>query len=88
MTDPLADLAAERERLNRKLDEAVARYAEFEQDLNARMKLAGPDELTELMVERARIEDALGITDLVERIDALRSCMAILHGQEPQVLAG
>lgn len=69
----LVRLQDERTRLDALLDDAVARYALVEEDMNARMKAASPERLQELMAERTRIEEALGIADLVNRIDDLRA---------------
>lgn len=74
----LAELQAERKRLDALLDDAVAQFALVEEDMNARMKAATPEQLQELMAERARIEDALGIAELVDRIDELRLCITRL----------
>ncbi|MGE5475942.1 MAG: hypothetical protein ACM3Q1_04755 [Bacteroidales bacterium] len=68
----LAELQDERRRLDALLDDAVAQFALVEEDMNARMKVATPQQLQALMEERARIEDALGIAELVDRIDDLR----------------
>lgn len=85
MNDPyaalLGELDAERKRLDGLLDDAVAQYALVEEDLNARMKAASPVQLQALMEERARIEDALGIVELVERIDAIRERMAVIRAE-------
>lgn len=75
----LASLQDERKRLDALLDDAVAQYALVEEDLNARMKTASPAQVQALMAERARIEDALGIAALVDRIDAVREEMARLQ---------
>ncbi|HLO79224.1 MAG TPA: hypothetical protein VK196_22430 [Magnetospirillum sp.] len=80
MTEPfqsiLTALQDERARLDALLDDAVAQFALVEEDMNARMKVASPDELQVLMAERARIEDALGIAELVLRIDDIREQIA------------
>ena len=80
MRDPyqaiLAELMDERKQMDVKLDQAVATFALVEEEMNARMKVASPERLQELMQERAQIEDQLGIVDLVERIDALRERIA------------
>lgn len=68
----LIELQNERKRLNALLDDAVVQFALVEEDMNARMKAATPERLQELMVERAAIEDALGIAELVDRIDDVR----------------
>lgn len=75
----LARLEAERKRLDARLDDAVAQYALVEEDLNIRMKAASPAQLQELMAERARIEESLGIVALVEAIDAIRERMAMVR---------
>ncbi len=83
MTDCCGDewvrLAAERKRLDALLDQAMEQYALVEEDLNARMKGKSGPELDALMAERARIEDTLGIVELVERIDHIRAQMAALR---------
>lgn len=85
MSDPfealLAELEGERKRLDGLLDEAVAQFALVEEDMNARMKVASPAQLEVLMQERARIEEALGIAELVERIDAIRARIVSLKAQ-------
>jgi hypothetical protein len=77
----LDELVGEQKRLDALLDEAVARYALVEEDMNARMKAASPQRLQELMAERAQIEESLGIVELVERIDVIRGCIAVLRGR-------
>jgi hypothetical protein len=77
----LAELEDERKRLDALLDDAVAQYALVEEEMNARMKAASPEQLQELMAERARIEESLGIVELVERIDVLRGCIAVVKGE-------
>lgn len=85
MSDPysaiLVELEDERMRLDALLDEAVAQFALVEEDMNARMKAATPAQLQVLMAERARIEDALGIVELVERIDCIRERVAHLRAE-------
>lgn len=83
--DPLAgivaELVAERKRLDSLLDEALDQYALFEEDMNARMKGAGPAEMARLMAERARVEDVLGIVDLVDRIDRIRERIELINAE-------
>lgn len=74
----LTRLTDERKRLDAMLDDALAQFALVEEDLNARMKGAAPAQMQALMEERARIEDALGIAALVDRIDEIRARMAII----------
>ncbi len=76
----LAELAAERRRLDTLLDDALGQFALYEEGMNARMKAASADEMPALLAERARMEDALGIAELVERIDAIRERMIALKG--------
>lgn len=47
--------------------------------MNARMKAATQAEMPALMEERARMEEALGIADLVDSIDVIREQMAGLR---------
>ena len=81
----LAELQAERKRLDALLDDAIAQFALVEEDMNARMKVATHEQLQELMAERARIEDALGIAELVDRIDELRVCITRLQAEAAPV---
>lgn len=80
MPDPfdaiLVELQDERKRLDQLLDEALEQYALYEEGMNARMKVAGPEEMPALMAERSRMEETLGIAELVERIDAIRERVA------------
>lgn len=75
----LVQLQDERKRLDALLDDAVAQYALVEEDMNARMKGASPEQVQALLGERTRIEESLGIAALVERIDAVREEMARLQ---------
>lgn len=85
MSDPLADimgaLVDERQRLDVLLDEALEQYALYEEGMNARMKTATPEQMPGLLAERARIEDSLGIIDLVDRIDRIRERVSTLKVQ-------
>lgn len=74
----LNQLQDERKRLDTLLDDALAQFALVEEELNPRMKMATPVQLQELMAERACIEEALGIAELVDRIDQVRSQIARL----------
>jgi hypothetical protein len=79
----LTELQDERRRLDALLDDAVAQFALVEEDMNARMKVATPQQLQVLMEERARIEDALGIAELVDRIDDVRErILRLTSGRE------
>lgn len=74
----LAELAAERQRLDDLLDDALEQFALYEEVMNARMKAASPEEMPALMAERGLMEDALGIVELVEQIDVIRERMDAL----------
>ncbi len=71
-------LAEEKNRLDAMLDEALDRFAEYEEGFNPRMKVAGPDELPALMNERAMMEETLGIAHCVDRLDELRLAIEAL----------
>lgn len=75
MTD-LDGLLAEKNRLDDLLDDALDKFALYEEKLNARFKTASPEDLQVLMAERAQVEDMLGIADLVIRLDELRELIA------------
>lgn len=77
----VAELLAERNRLDALLTEALEQYAMFEEGLNARLGHADPDEAALLLAERARIEDMLGIAELVDRIDRIRERVALIESQ-------
>lgn len=81
MAGIVAELQAERKRLDALLDEAMEQYALFEEDINGRMKAAGPAEMDGLMAERARVEDMLGIADLVDRIDRIRERIEAIQAE-------
>ncbi|MGE5503452.1 MAG: hypothetical protein ACM31L_03425 [Actinomycetota bacterium] len=73
-------LAAEKKRLDDSLSEALARFVEFEEIYNVRIKTAAPDEAARLRAERSQLEETLGVEVLVERIDAVSRQMAELRG--------
>lgn len=68
----LAQLIDERKRLDDLLDDALAQFALYEEEMNARWRGATPEQIQALMAERAQMEEAMGIADLVIRIDELR----------------
>jgi hypothetical protein len=84
--DPLAgiidELRGERKRLDTLLDEALDQYAIFEEGMNVRMKHANSDEAALLLAERARVEDMLGIVDLVDRIDRIRERIELMQREQ------
>lgn len=74
MTD-LDGLLAEKKRLDDLLDDALDKFALYEEKLNAQFKNASPEDVQVLMAERAQVEDMLGIADLVTRLDELREAI-------------
>lgn len=78
--DDLDGLLAEKKRLDDLLDEALDKFALYEEQLNAQFKTASPEDLQVLMAERAQVEDMLGIAELVMRLDELREFIAAARG--------
>ena len=66
-----AALMEERDRLDAQLDEALHVFAEYEEGMNLRWRTADPATRQELMAERARVEEQLGIVALVEGLDEI-----------------
>lgn len=75
MLTDLDGLLAEKKRLDHLLDEALDKFALYEEQLNAKFKGASPEALEVLMAERAEVEDMLGIVELVTRLDELREAI-------------
>ncbi len=75
MIDALKD---ERSRLDNQLDEALHAFAEYEEGMNVRWHTADPAARQELMAERARVEEDLGIVAIVERLDEIRAALDAL----------
>lgn len=75
----LGALAAEKRRLDDDLSQALARFVEYEEVYNVRIKTADAAELANLRAERSRLEETLGVEALVERIDDLTRQMAELQ---------
>lgn len=75
----LAELVAERSRLDGLLDEALQQFAAFEDEFNLRLEKAAPHERAALMEERAQLESTLAVDELVERIDRVRERIAMLR---------
>ena len=71
----MAELLAEKKRLDALLDDALDQYALYEEGMNIRFKTANEAERTALMVERNEVEDKLGIVALVLRLDEIRALM-------------
>lgn len=77
----VAELVAERSRLDGLLDDALAQFALFEDGFSQRLASANAAQRQALMEERAQLEDVLGIADLVDRIDRIRERIAMLETQ-------
>ena len=71
-------LKSERNQLDDQLDEALHAFAEYEEGMNLRWHGADPAARQELMVERARVEEELGIVAMVERLDEIRLALEAL----------
>ncbi|WP_041634628.1 hypothetical protein [Magnetospirillum gryphiswaldense] len=71
----MAELLAEKKRLDALLDDALDQYALYEEGMNIRFKSANETERTALMAERNEVEDKLGIVALVLRLDEIREMM-------------
>ncbi|MDO8605528.1 MAG: hypothetical protein Q7R40_03235 [Phaeospirillum sp.] len=72
MTDALKK---ERAQLDAQLDEALHTFAEYEEGMNVRWQTADPAARQELMAERTRVEEELGIVAIVERLDEIREAL-------------
>ena len=70
-----AALKEERTRLDAQLDEALHAFAEYEESMNLRWQSASPAERQELMAERSRVEEELGIVAIVLRLDEIREAL-------------
>ncbi|OAN48172.1 hypothetical protein A6A04_05320 [Paramagnetospirillum marisnigri] len=68
----IAALREEKKRLDAQLDEALHTFAEYEEGMNIRWQTADPAARQELMAERSRVEEELGIVALVLRLDEIR----------------
>ncbi len=72
-------LIAEKDRLDRQLDEALRSFADYEENMNLRWRTADPVARQALIAERHRVEDELGIVILVERLDQIRERLNALR---------
>ena len=70
-----AALKEERARLDAQLDEALHAFAEYEEGMNVRWHTSDPAERQELMAERSRVEEELGIVAIVLRLDEIREAL-------------
>lgn len=75
-------LKEERSRLDAQLDDALHTFAEYEEGMNVRWHSADPAARQELMAERTRVEEELGIVAIVERLDEIREQMDALEAQK------
>jgi hypothetical protein len=71
----IAALKEERARLDAQLDEALHAFAEYEEGMNVRWQSADPAERQDLMAERSRVEEELGIVAIVLRLDEIREAL-------------
>ncbi|KAF0224065.1 MAG: hypothetical protein FD176_1463 [Rhodospirillaceae bacterium] len=71
----MAELLAEKKRLDALLDDALDQYALYEEGMNIRFKTANDAERAALMAERNEVEEKLGIVALVLRLDEIRELM-------------
>ncbi len=85
MSDPfndiLAEMNGEEHRLEMLVADVVHEFAVFEESINARMKTCPPGELARLQDERERVESAMGLDELMERLDRVRERIAQLRIQ-------
>jgi hypothetical protein len=65
-------LNQERKRLDIQLDEALHTFAEYEEGMNVRWQTADAAGRQDLMMERSRVEEELGIVTIVLRLDEIR----------------
>lgn len=77
----LEQLEEEKNRLNSLIEAALENFANYEEELNQRMKIATGADLQALMRERSEVEETLGLVDLFDRLDALRLCAADVKGR-------
>lgn len=68
----IAELVDERKRLDGLLDDALEKFALYEEEFNTRLKTVPEDQRLLMFAERTQVEDMLGIADLVDRLDRLR----------------
>jgi hypothetical protein len=68
-------LTEERKQLDAQLDDALHTFAEYEEGMNVRWQTADPAARQELMAERTRVEEELGIVTIVLRLDEIREQM-------------
>ncbi|HSV29598.1 MAG TPA: hypothetical protein VLL76_08560 [Candidatus Omnitrophota bacterium] len=76
----LPALLDEKKRLDDLLDEALDKFALYEEDFNNRLKHVHEDQRMAMYAERNQVEEALGIADLVMRLDELRELIAAARG--------
>ena len=74
-------LTEEKNRLDYELDAALHTFAEYEEGMNVRWHSADAAQRLELMEERTRVEEELGIVTMVERLDDIRMQLDALRQQ-------
>lgn len=75
-------LTQEKKRLDLQLDDALHHFALYEEGMNVRWQTADPALRQELMMERARVEEELGVVAIVIRLDEIREELAALQSQK------
>ncbi|CAA7614558.1 hypothetical protein [Magnetospirillum sp. SS-4] len=73
-------LTEERKRLDAQLDDALHTFAEYEEGMNVRWQTADGAARQDLMAERGRVEEELGIVAIVLRLDEIREQLERLRG--------
>ncbi|RAU23079.1 hypothetical protein CU669_06635 [Paramagnetospirillum kuznetsovii] len=68
-------LKEERNRLDQQLDDALHTFAEYEEGMNVRWQTADANGRQDLMAERSRVEEELGIVTIVLRLDEIREAL-------------
>lgn len=68
-------MRAEKEQLDSRLDEALRAFATFEEQMNRRWREADAETRQHLLAERGQVEEALGIADLVDRLEQVQKLL-------------
>lgn len=77
----IAELLDERQRLDLMLDDALEKFALYEEEFNNRLKTMPEDQRLLMFAERTQMEEILGIADLVDRLDRIRDRLAEVRAQ-------
>lgn len=75
-------LTDERKTLDAQLDEALHTFAEYEEGMNVCWQSADAAARQDLMAERSRVEEELGIVAIVLRLDEIREQLEQLGAQK------